>query len=164
MHPTENQTTDPMDIPCRKHEQRIYKINIDFEESLVEGVVYEGEITDCYIWFNGNGEKTLKLVITYDEFSIFESYHKCPLVNWSPLKAFLVELASELDCTVQPADLIGCCVEFSVKYNTGKDGREFCNLRTIDFILNEDVAPTIPDTTEDEDEEEYFSDFLEDDE
>ena len=159
MNANNNQATNPtternMTRPVLGgQEQRIYYMDIEFEEELEEGVAITGEITNCYIFTSGNLSKFLKLEIRYGEEHdkrVFESIHKCPLPKWSPLKPLLVELQSDNDGKAQPNDLIGLLVEFTVKYNAGKNGVEYCNLNTIDFVYDEPAADDTPDDADSE--------------
>ena len=90
-----------------RREQRIYNMDIDFEEDLEENVTYIGYISDCFIFTNGNGDKFLKITISIDEFLFCEFVNKCPIRRFSPLKPFLTDLISEMEGRVQPGDLIG---------------------------------------------------------
>ena len=125
---------------------RIDNMDIDFEPELETGISYTGEITDSYIFTNGDGTKFMKIVITRDEFYTSEFIQKCPLNRLSPLKPFIAELVDEYGGAVQPRDLLGLEVEFAVYYSTGKNGKEYCNLKSIDFPCNNTPAPTTNDT------------------
>ena len=138
--------------------QRIDNIDIALD-CLEEGVEYVGEITDSYIT-QINGKNALIMVISYDEFSSEEFLHILPFKSWSPVKAFLKEVESEIGYTVQPMNLVGITVKFTVKYNTGSNGREYCNIHTIDdagesmvSAVNDDseLESEVDSTTEDVD-------------
>ena len=143
------------------YESRIENMVIDFtdEAELQDGVDYTGTITDCHGWVSNAGNNMLRMDITLDgDGGLFESIHKVPLVKWSPLKPLMADLQSELGRKAQTKDLIKRHVTFSVKHNTGADGREYCNLDFIEFISvsdNDDV--TDDDEVTDDDLDKLFN-------
>jgi len=168
----ENQESQNTNTPTRPdiggNESRINNMVIDFtdEAELQDGVDYTGTITDCHGWVSNAGNNLLRIDITLDdEVGLFESIHKVPLVKWSPLKPLMADLQSELGRKAQTMDLIKRHVTFSVKHNTGADGREYCNLEFINFITANEVDEDDNDTAlnnltdsifDDEDEDEDY--------
>ena len=98
----------------------------DNSATLQENTVYLGEISNCYGVKNGGGEMKIKLTITLEDGTDYDSQS---LYKYSPLKYLVKEAERKLDRKVKPADLIGKRVEFTVKYNQG-----FWNLKTIKRI------------------------------
>ena len=134
---------------------RFDNIAIEFTQNAVldEGVVYIGDVTDCYVWINSeNGNQTLKVDITLDDDGgVYESYHKCPLHKWSPLTSLLAELQTDLKRKVVPSDLVGNVVEFSIKYNQSADGKEHCNIKKINFVYDDIDESDVDDDSDDND-------------
>ena len=126
-----------------------------------EGEEYNGNISDCRYRKNDKGE-TLALTIKVDDGEEFTTYHNCPLPQWSALNYLLEEFQTYLGRAPQPKDLIGNDVKVTIKYNEGKDGREFINIKTLFLVLNgkdEEADEFDEDEDSDDDKEDLMKFF-----
>jgi len=145
----EKQPTRP-DISGKS--QQVDNIPIKFVKTaqLKEGKFYEGKIKTCYINISDEGKEGLILTISLDDgLAEIEFYQALPLKKWNPVSSLLAELEDDLKRDPQPTDLIDYDVQFSIAFNVGKDGKEHCNIKKIEFIYNDDED----DDFDDEDDE-----------
>lgn len=134
MDQTINELTNPFDDSTQDEVDSIqdeYERLDDFEfedndAELQENTVFTGTISDCHGFRVDGGEMKIKLAITLDDGTDYDS--QC-LYKYSPLRYLVKNAERQLNRKIKPADLIGMRVEFTVKYNRG-----YWNLKTIRTI------------------------------
>ena len=103
---------------------------------LPENEVFFGTITHCEI-LPKSDRLSMRIKLENSK-TVFATSFGLPLPEYSPLNNLLAEITDDDEDEIHPKKLVNYDVKFSTRYVKKENGAEYCNLKTISFIYEDE--------------------------